>query len=87
MTAWTKADTAKAISFLQLGYNTILTEARYTFYVEMLSDIPPLLVAVAVQKLINSSKFMPSIAEILRLDVCLAKTKQRNTARWILWSS
>lgn len=64
MTTWTKADTAKAISFLQLGYSTILTEARYTFYVEMLSDIPPLLVAVAVQKLINSSKFMPSIAEI-----------------------
>lgn len=59
-----KLRTLKAISPLQLAYKRELGEAQMDFYVEMLQDIQPEMVAIAVRKLINSSKFLPTIAEI-----------------------
>ena len=59
-----KLDTLKALSFLQLAYNRSLSEQQLEFYVEMLKDVHPGILAVAVRKLINTSKFLPTIAEI-----------------------
>ena len=59
-----KFRTLKAISPLQLAYTRELGQAQMDFYVEMLQDIQPEIVAIAVRKLINSSKFLPTIAEI-----------------------
>lgn len=59
-----KAKTLKAISFLQLAYSRELSKEQLKFYVEMLVDIHPAILETAVRKLINDSKFLPTIAEI-----------------------
>ena len=59
-----KAETLKAISFLQLAYSRELSKDQLKFYVEMLVDIPPAILETAVRKLIYNSKFLPTIAEI-----------------------
>lgn len=59
-----KQDILKAVAPLQLAYNASLDDARLRLYVEMLSDIPPQILEVAVKKLIMTNKFLPSIAEI-----------------------
>ncbi len=59
-----KAKTLKAISFLQLAYSRELSKDQLRFYVEMLCDIHPIILETAVRKLINNSKFLPTIAEI-----------------------
>lgn len=59
-----KSDTAKAIAMLQLAFSKELSNERYKLYVEMLSDINPITLTVAVKNLINSAKFLPTIAEL-----------------------
>lgn len=59
-----KQDILKAVAPLQLAYNASLDDNRLRLYVEMLSDIPPQILEVAVKKLIMTNKFLPSIAEI-----------------------
>lgn len=59
-----KQEILKAVAPLQLAFKGNLDDARMRLYVEMLSDIPPQILEVAVKKLIMTNKFFPSIAEI-----------------------
>lgn len=59
-----KQEILKAVAPLQLAFKGNLDDARMRLYVEMLSDIPPQILEVAVKKLIMTNKFLPSIAEI-----------------------
>ena len=59
-----KQEILKAVAPLQLAFKGNLDDARMRLYVEMLSDIPPSILEVAVKKLIMTNKFLPSIAEI-----------------------
>lgn len=56
--------TLQALAFLQLAYTRDLSEEQLDFYVEMLRDIDPAILETAVRKLIQTSKFLPTIAEI-----------------------
>lgn len=56
--------TLRALAFLQLAYTRDLSEDQLDFYVEMLCDIDPAILETAVRKLIHTSKFLPTIAEI-----------------------
>lgn len=60
----TEIKTLKALAFLQLAYTRDLSENQLDFYVEMLRDIDPAILETAVRKLIHTSKFLPTIAEI-----------------------
>lgn len=62
-----KGDILKAISPLQLAYKSVLDKDMLQFYVEMLANerLNPLVLSKAVQKLILSNKFLPTIAEIV----------------------
>ena len=56
--------TLQALAFLQLAYTRDLSEEQLDFYVEMLRDIDPAILETAVRKLIQTSNFLPTIAEI-----------------------
>lgn len=60
----TEIKTLQALAFLQLAYTRDLSEEQLDFYVEMLRDIDPAILETAVRKLIQTSKFLPTIAEI-----------------------
>lgn len=57
-------ETLKALSALQLAYPKDFSEQQLDFYVNMLNDIPPDILFAAVRKLINTSSFLPTIAEL-----------------------
>ena len=59
-----KAQTLKALALLQIAYPQDMSKDRLKLYVEMLKDIPPELLAVAVTYCINKCTFLPSIAEL-----------------------
>lgn len=59
-----KLDTLKALSPLQLAYSRDFPEKRMEFYVEMLKDVQPKILASVVIAIIDTSKFLPTIAEI-----------------------
>lgn len=59
-----KVETLKTLSVLQLAYPTDMSVERLDFYVNVLGDVPPELLASAVTYCINHCKFLPSIAEI-----------------------
>ena len=59
-----KLDTLKSLSGLQLAYSKDLSEERMDFYVEMLQDIPAQTLSDVVKIIIQTSRFLPTIAEI-----------------------
>ena len=59
-----KAETAKALSPLNLAYPDVLDADLFKFYVMMLADIPPAALSAGVKYCINHCNFLPTIAEI-----------------------
>lgn len=53
-----------ALSMLQLAYSTDLSEERLEFYAAKLMDVNPVTLKQAVSNLIDTCKFLPTIAEI-----------------------
>lgn len=78
-----KIATLKSLSTLQLAYSRELSETRLDFYVCQLCDISPEVLFVAVQILIKTSVFLPTISEIRKTarEVMEQVTKQR-TPDW-----
>ena len=54
----------KALSMLQLAYNTDMPKERMKLYVFKLSDVNPVTLEQAISNLIDRCKFLPTIAEI-----------------------
>ncbi|MGE1061222.1 hypothetical protein NXG27_01035 [Megasphaera paucivorans] len=54
----------KALSGLQLAYRDSLSKSQMKFYADMLRDIHPVVLDKAIKKLICTSKFLPTVAEI-----------------------
>ena len=75
-----KQEILKAVAPLQLAFKGNLDDARMRLYVEMLSDIPPQILEVAVKKLIMTNKFLPSIAEIRETAYGIKGTISGNAA-------
>ena len=63
--------TTAALSEMNLAYGTSFDDVRLEYYAFKLSDIHPVTLAAAVSHLCNTSKYLPTVAEI------------RNTARRI----
>lgn len=61
---WTERETALALAPLLLAYPKALDANRMIFYKDQLRDIPPYLLNTAIQKLIDTLRFLPTIAEI-----------------------
>lgn len=59
-----KRKTLMALARLQLAYPNALDDERMNFYVTMLADVPPELMAAGVTYCINHCRFLPSIAEL-----------------------
>ncbi|WP_278947762.1 hypothetical protein [Megasphaera elsdenii] len=59
-----KIETLKALATLQLAYPTDMSMDRLDLYVNKLGDVPPDLLASAVDYCINHCRLLPSIAEI-----------------------
>ena len=59
-----KRKTLMALARLQLAYPNALDDERMNFYVNMLADVQPELMAAAVTYCINHCRFLPSIAEL-----------------------
>lgn len=62
----------RALSKLQLAFAKDLDKNSLKFYVQMLSDIEPVILDKATIKLINTSKFLPTIAEIRETATALS---------------
>lgn len=75
-----KAQTLKALALLQLAYPQDMSKDRLKLYVEMLKDIPPELLAVAVTYCINNCTFPPSIAELRKAAQKGSDTAKDDTA-------
>jgi hypothetical protein len=59
-----KIETLKALATLQLAYPTDMSMDRLDLYVNKLGDVPPDLLASAVNYCINHCRFLPSVAEL-----------------------
>lgn len=70
-----KVNTLKALAPLQLAFRKDLAEDQFDFYVQMLVDIDPEYIDKAVKKLIYTSKYLPSIAEIRDTALSIKKTE------------
>ena len=64
MNNWTKADTLVALAAINTAYKAKLDKDQLDTYVNILSDIQPDILMVAVRSAIRSNKFLPTIAEI-----------------------
>lgn len=73
-----KVETTKALSPLQLSFKKDFSEKMLDFYVNMLKDINPVLLSKAVEKIINTKDFLPSIAELRRTSDELADKASGN---------
>lgn len=62
--AWSEKEIIAALSPLLLAYGSALDSDRFTFYVKQLRNIPPYILTLTVQKIINTRTFLPAIAEI-----------------------
>lgn len=62
--AWSEKEIVAALSPLLLAYGSALDSDRFTFYVKQLRNIPPYILTLTVQKIINTRTFLPAIAEI-----------------------
>lgn len=61
---WKDEDTLKAIKPLFDAYSQQFTVEKLEFYKKQLSDIPPYILMAAIQKVIDTLQFLPTIAEI-----------------------
>lgn len=59
-----KIKVVKALAPLQIAFKKDFDKEQLAFYVEMLQDLDPELLFLAVKKIISKSRFLPSIAEI-----------------------
>lgn len=62
-----KTDTAKALALLQTAFSQHMDDKKMKLYVEMLADINPMTLAVAVKNAINTCDYLPSVATLRRL--------------------
>lgn len=67
-----------ALSMLQLAYSTDLSEERLEFYAVKLMDVNPVTLKQAVSNLIDTCKFLPTIAEIK--EECIKLSQYVNAA-------
>lgn len=56
--------TLKALSELNLAYGKSFDKTQLNYYVRKLSDIHPVTLGAAVSHICNTSKFLPTVAEI-----------------------
>lgn len=59
-------ETLKALSQLQFAFGKEFDKEHLIFYVTKLSDVEPVILAKAVDKIIQTKDFLPSIAELRR---------------------
>lgn len=68
-----KADAVEAVQKLVAAFPTAtVPEATLVLYAEKLADIPPELLAATVDRLIESSRFLPTISELRQCAARLA---------------
>lgn len=58
------SDIIKAVGLLQIAYRRDFTEEQMDLYIQRLAMLNPVVVKAAILNLIDTSKFLPSIAEI-----------------------